>query len=39
MPDAPLATKKYAPLRFENSKKLTKKYKSEKTIFFENHKN
>jgi hypothetical protein len=30
MPDAPLATQKYAPLRFENSKN-SKKNKNQKT--------
>jgi hypothetical protein len=30
--------KKYAPLRFENSKN-SKKNKNKKNIFFENHKN
>jgi hypothetical protein len=29
MPDAPLATQKYAPLRFENSKKIIKNRKNQ----------
>jgi hypothetical protein len=37
MPDAPLATKKYAPLRIENSKIQKKNRKNQKKI--KNHKN